>query len=158
MRRRENENKEFILLQICNTGDELSAANTTLAQLLKKAEEIAPQNEWHTRLSNDDLSSDVNALQKELKGLKANIKSIKSNLRGTNIDEMKGVFDKLFESVHVRTETKRKRIADSDDSEDGMLDSPKNKLLKSSDDKGGVQADEEGYDSAATQPFDQSYL
>ena len=101
---------------------------------------------------------DVNALQKELKGLKANIKSIKSNLRGTNIDEMKGVFDKLLESVHIRTETKRKRIADSDDSEDGMLDSPKNKLLKSSDDKGGVQADEEGYDSAATQPFDQSYL
>lgn len=141
--------------QICNTGDELSAANTTLAQLLKKAEDIAPQNEWHTRLSNDDLPSDVNALQKELKGLKANIKSMKSNLRGTNIDEMKGVFDKLFESVHIRTETKRKRIADSDDSEDGMLDSPKSKLLKSSDDKGGgVQADEEGYDSAATQPFE----
>ena len=134
LREKENEAKTFLLSQIFDITTKLDEATRHLALLRQKAEEIAPQGEWKTRLSRENQSLDL--VLRELKEGSRKIALIKtariSLQRGKEIDEVKDGIEKLFKvKIEAKKNNdkkkKRKILGDPEESEDDTLESPKKK-------------------------------
>ena len=137
LREKENEAKAFLLSQISDITTKLGQATRQLALLRQKAEEIAPQEEWKTRLSCEFPSLDLNSTIRALERYERQVTLMKTNRislqRGKDIDKVKDGIEKLFKSIKIEAKKnndkkKRKILGDPEEAEDDELESPKKKM------------------------------
>ena len=139
LREKENEAKAFLLSQIYDIKTKLGQATRHLALLRQKAEEIAPQEEWKTRLSREFQSLDLKCSTiRALERYERQVTLMKTNRislqRGKDIDKVKDGIEKLFKSIKIEAKKnndmkkKRKVLGDSEEAEDDALESPKKKM------------------------------
>ena len=141
LRIQEKEAKAFIQNQLSATKTDLASAKAEASRLHKKAKEVASENEWHELRSLDKLTGDLTAANTALALEESRLKLMNaartSQQRSKDLDEVKEGIEKLFKSVKVVTDKKRKQTdleqSDDEDETDGMLESPKKK-------KGRVQS------------------
>ena len=142
LRIQEKEAKAFIQNQLSATKTDLASAKAEASRLHKKAKEAASENEWHELRSLDELPGDLTATNTALVLEESWLKLVKaartSQQRSKGLDEVKEGIEKLFKSVTVVTDKKRKQTdleqSDNEDETDGVLESPSKKK------KGRVQS------------------
>lgn len=157
LQKKERDVKAFILKQICETSEELSEVTATCAQLLDKAEKIAPQKQWKERLSCNDLPSNLAETASELKKFRSSVRLLKATRksfeRRSSIEEMKGGFESLFKCFDD-TETKKKRKATEDAQDRKKTSRAVRPVVRALDEQEGMDID---YDSEATIPIRADY-
>jgi hypothetical protein len=135
LKSKEEEARQFLLTQVTATDTEIGKANEKLNQLKCNAEKVAPSKEWQERLARDDLPSDLDATNKELKELQSSVKLLKESrvVLTTERTKMKEGIEGLFDNVSIQTikkkegpkKRKAKELGDEGEGEDEAPESKK---------------------------------
>ena len=110
-RTKEEEAQKFLSDQLSTTRTELSQALRDLSQLYVMAEEIAPKAQWQERLALS-LPRGLKETNKKLDGFSQSVLSLKAFKANFNVDHMKGDIERLFDSVIIVTNSKKRKIGE----------------------------------------------